>query len=137
MLDREWMLSINGRNLMKPYYRFGSILCFMLFAMFMTYGITRWLVADGLIGRQLVIVDSYARQRAAGADFGRNLGLPGGAEKDSLFQMRKRIGLSDGGGIEWSGALVFGAVGLVFFFTGIYFEERSKVPNSRVIDMTR
>ena len=85
---------------MKPNYRFGSIFCFMFSAMLVTYGITRWLVDDALINKNLAIVDNYARQRAVGADFGQNLGLSGGAEKDALFQMRKKIGLINGGGAE-------------------------------------
>jgi hypothetical protein len=123
---------------MKPYYRFGSIFCFMLSAMLITYGLTRWLVTDGLIDKQLVIVDSYAHQRAGGADFARNLGLTGGAEKDSLFQMRNRIGLTGGGREgDWSGPLALGLLGLVFFFTGIYFEERSNTQSMPSVDATR
>jgi hypothetical protein len=121
---------------MKSNYRIGSIFCLMLSAMLITYGITRWLVDDGLIQKHLGIVDSYARQRAGGADFGRNLGLPGGAESDALFQMRKRISLSNGGGAEWSGALAFGLLGLIFFFVGIYFEERSNTQGRPSVDTT-
>jgi len=79
-----------------------------------TFGITWWMVTEGLTTRQLAIVDDYGRKLAS------NDGL---ANTNAFPQLRKRIALSGGDGTGYSGALVSVAGALILIAIGFYLNQ--------------